>query len=89
MELSKSRWNNSWILTFFQYSFNQPERETLKNLKYPYGCCWNYLQKVEFQARSQVGGEGGEGEGGGLPPAQLKQVQFVLNIKHAFFDAMS
>ena len=26
---------------------------------------------------------------GGLPPAQLKQVQFVLNIKHAFFDAMS
>ena len=22
------------------------------------------------------------------PPAQLKQVQFVLNRKHAFFDAM-
>ena len=36
------------------------------------------------------GGGGGElGGGGGLPPAQLKQVQFVLNIKHAFFDAMS
>ena len=30
-----------------------------------------------------------KGEGGGVPPAQLKQVQFVLNIKHAFFDAMS
>ena len=25
----------------------------------------------------------------GLPPARLKQVQFSLNIKHAFFDAMS
>ena len=25
---------------------------------------------------------------GGLPPAQLKQVQFALSIKHASFDAM-
>ena len=31
-----------------------------------------------------------EGRGrGALPPAQLKQVQFVLNRKHALFDAMS
>ena len=30
-----------------------------------------------------------KGEGGGLPHAQLKQVQFALNIKHALFDAMS
>ena len=35
-----------------------------------------------------VKGGGGVGEGGGLPPARLKQVQFVLNIKHASFDAM-
>ena len=27
-------------------------------------------------------------EGGGLPPAILKKVQFVLNIKHALFDAI-
>ena len=32
---------------------------------------------------------GGGGGGGGLPPARLKQVQFGLNRKHAFFDAMS
>ena len=30
-----------------------------------------------------------EGRGGGLPFARLKQVQFSLNRKHAFFDAMS
>ena len=29
----------------------------------------------------------GEREGG-LPPARLKQVQFALNRKHDFFDAM-
>ena len=30
----------------------------------------------------------GGGGGGVLPPARLKQVQFALNRKHAFFDAM-
>ena len=39
-------------------------------------------------ARSQGRGGGREGGGGGLPPAQLKQVQFALNIKHVSFDAM-
>ena len=36
-------------------------------------------QQQIYQARSQGGGRGG-----GLPPARLKQVQFALNIKHAF-----
>ena len=32
----------------------------------------------------------GREEGGGLPPpARLKQDQFALDRKHAFFDAMS
>ena len=35
-----------------------------------------------------VKGGGGGGRGGGLPLARLKQVQFVLNIKHTSFDAM-
>ena len=30
----------------------------------------------------------GGGVGGGLSPAQLKQDQFTLNRKHAFFDAV-
>ena len=34
-----------------------------------------------FQARSKGGGED-------FPPARLQQVQFALNRKHAFFDAM-
>ena len=46
-------------------------------------------KRWSFRRVAKWGGRGGEGEGGGFPPAQLKQVQFVLNIKHAFFDAMS
>ena len=40
--------------------------------------------ETQIQARSQGGGRGGEGS----PPAQLKQFQFALNRKHAFFGAM-
>ena len=35
--------------------------------------------------RVAKGGRGGEDS----TPARLKQVQFALNRKHAFFDAMS
>ena len=35
----------------------------------------------------QVCSQGEEG-GEDSPPARLKQVQFALNRKHAFFDAM-
>ena len=38
----------------------------------------------KMQSRSQDGGRGP-----GLPLAQLKQDQFALNRKHAFFNAMS
>ena len=40
------------------------------------------------QARSQGWRRRGEGGREGLPPARLKKVQFALNRKHAFFDAM-
>ena len=46
--------------------------------------CVKPVRNAKKQARSQ-GGEGGEDS----TPARLKQVQFALNRKHAFFDAMS
>ena len=45
---------------------------------------YNILTKLSNQARSQ----GGRGGREGVPPAWLKQVQFPLNKKHGFFDAM-
>ena len=37
----------------------------------------------------QVRSQGEEGGGEDSPPARIKQVQFALNRKHGFFDAMS
>ena len=45
-------------------------------------------RNIDSQARSQGGGGGGGGEEDS-PPARLEQVQFTLNRKRAFFDAMS
>ena len=42
------------------------------------------ILEADYIRRVAKGGEGG----GGLPPARLQQVQFALNRKHAFFDAM-
>ena len=52
------------------------------------GLHWKSIRKSPTQARSQGGG----GDEGALPPAQLKQVQFPLNKNffwcYAFFGAM-
>ena len=49
---------------------------------------YSTTQLIFFFLAQQARSQGGAGGGVGLPPAQLKQVQFALNIKHASFDAM-
>ena len=41
-----------------------------------------------FSQRAQALSQDGERAGEVSPPARLKQLQFALNRKHAFFDAM-
>ena len=50
-------------------------------------CCLDHYFPYSILSRRVAKGGGGRGEGN--PAAQIKQVQFDLNIKHGFFDAMA